>query len=238
MGAEQLKRFLVEVQGEEEGATTKVEVQAIIDSVLRDSKHQIRFSKKGGGSLGLDGFFRYLFEEANPPISPSLGVHHDMTAPLSHYFIYTSHNTYLTGNQLNSDCSDVPIIEALKRGMVTQIFGDLLFYPMLDGMEEFPSPEQLKMQIILSTKPPKEYRETKITTDKGSGSINAKEDEEEDWGKEVPYLKSHLDNEDRNDRDGSEHIHDEEDHDDDDPTSNKSTAPEYKRLITIHDGTA
>ncbi|KAK1322576.1 Phosphoinositide phospholipase C 4 [Acorus calamus] len=89
----------------------------------------------------------------------------------------------------------------------------MLFYPKSDGIEEFPSPEELKMRIILSTKPPKEYHESKITTDKGSG----------------------LDNEDKNDRDRREHIHDEEDHDDD-PTSNQSTAPEYKRLITIHAG--
>lgn len=40
-----------------------------------------------------------------------------MNAPLSHYFVYTGHNSYLTGNQLSSDCSDVPIIKALQRGV-------------------------------------------------------------------------------------------------------------------------
>lgn len=40
-----------------------------------------------------------------------------MTAPLAHYFLFTGHNSYLTGNQLNSDSSTVPIINALKRGV-------------------------------------------------------------------------------------------------------------------------
>jgi phosphatidylinositol phospholipase C, delta len=44
-------------------------------------------------------------------------VHHDMKAPLSHYFMYTGHNSFLTGNQFTSESSDKPIIEALKQGV-------------------------------------------------------------------------------------------------------------------------
>ncbi|KAG8490434.1 hypothetical protein CXB51_013641 [Gossypium anomalum] len=104
MSIDGLHRFLVEFQKEDKA--TREDAQKIVDSV----KH---FHRKG---LNLEGFFKYLFGDINPPLA-SLGVHHDMNAPLSHYFIHTGHNSYLTGNQLSSDCSDVPIINALKRGV-------------------------------------------------------------------------------------------------------------------------
>jgi len=40
-----------------------------------------------------------------------------MNAPLAHYYMYTGHNSYLTGNQLSSDSSSEPIVKALKKGV-------------------------------------------------------------------------------------------------------------------------
>ncbi|KAL2227420.1 phosphoinositide phospholipase C 2-like [Sesamum indicum] len=108
MSVDQLRRFLVEVQGEENA--TLEDAQSLMDSL----KHLNIFHRRG---FNLETFFKYLFGDVNPPLNPKLGVHHDMNAPLSHYFIYTGHNSYLTGNQLSSDCSDVPIINALHRGV-------------------------------------------------------------------------------------------------------------------------
>ena len=45
--------------------------------------------------------------------------------------------------------------------MVTQTFGIMLYYPESDCLSQFPSPESLKQRIIISTKPPIEYLESK-----------------------------------------------------------------------------
>ncbi|KAF8402649.1 hypothetical protein HHK36_010738 [Tetracentron sinense] len=294
MTVDHLHRFLIEVQGQDKA--TVEEAQAIIDNL----KHLI-FHRKG---LNLESFFSYLFGDFNTPLSSSPEVHHDMTAPLSHYFIYTGHNSYLTGNQLSSDCSDVPIINALQRGvrvieldmwpnstkdsvdilhgrtlttpvelikclrsikdhafsvseypvvitledhltpdlqakvaeMVTQTFGDMLFSPGSECLEEFPSPESLKKRVIISTKPPKEYLETKSIKEKEDDSKKANDSAEEGaWGNEVPELKAELEADDKKDPDVEENNQDEEDlHDD--HKSQQNAAPEYKHLIAIHAG--
>ncbi|KAE9614998.1 hypothetical protein Lal_00048216 [Lupinus albus] len=124
ISAEKLRWFLVDHQGEMECTTQDSE--CIIDNVLRSLKRNqeketdsaVMFESDNGVHQGLtlDDFFHFLFlDDFNGPLKSQ--VHHDMNAPLSHYFIYTGHNSYLTGNQLSSDCSDVPIIKALQRGV-------------------------------------------------------------------------------------------------------------------------
>ncbi|KAE8689614.1 Phosphoinositide phospholipase C 6 [Hibiscus syriacus] len=223
MSADQLRRFLAVHQND---VNTRVDdAQHIIEQVM-SKRHPL--TKVVRNTLSLDDFFYFMFsDDLNGPIRTQ--VHHDMTAPLSHYYIYTGHNSYLTGNQLSSDCSEVPIIKALQSGvrvieldlwpsssnteiyvlhgrtltspvsliqclvsireyafvsspypvvitledhltpelqakaaeMINQTFESLLNYPDTDCLTEFPSPESLKYRIMISTKPPKEYLDSR-----------------------------------------------------------------------------
>lgn len=68
MGLDQLRRFLVEVQREENA--TLEDAQAIMDD-LKELKHINKFHRRG---LNLEGFFKYLIGDVNPPLNPKLGV--------------------------------------------------------------------------------------------------------------------------------------------------------------------
>lgn len=281
MNAAQLRRFLVEYQAEE--GCSDSDASQILNEIRR------RRNLEDDQYLCVEDFFYFLLfaDDLNGPIKKE--VHHDMTAPLQHYFIYTGHNSYLTGNQLSSDCSDEPIIKALQRGvkvieldlwpnsdeddidvlhgrtlttpvplikclksinehafakspyaviitledhltpdlqtkvakMVIEVFGEKLYQPDNEHIDEFPSPEELKGKIILSTKPPEEYLKAKQSKDnKGKDSKLGKDSSED----EMPE-----------DSDGDQ---DDEDSDNDVSSAQPTQAgvPEYKRLIAIRAG--
>ncbi|XP_021891804.1 phosphoinositide phospholipase C 1-like isoform X2 [Carica papaya] len=108
MSIDDIHRFLVEVQGERDDAEKKEKAQEIFDKF----RHHV-FHRKG---LNLDAFSSYLLSDDNSPLLPPQ-VHHPMDKPLAHYFMYTGHNSYLTGNQFCSRSSTEPIIKALRSGV-------------------------------------------------------------------------------------------------------------------------
>ncbi|MEQ2174973.1 1-phosphatidylinositol 4,5-bisphosphate phosphodiesterase beta-4 [Goodea atripinnis] len=61
---------------------------------------------KEKGCMSSDGFCRYLMSDENAPVFlDRLELYQDMDQPLAHYFISSSHNTYLTGRQFGGKSS-------------------------------------------------------------------------------------------------------------------------------------
>uniref|UniRef100_A0A673TKA6 Phosphoinositide phospholipase C n=1 Tax=Suricata suricatta TaxID=37032 RepID=A0A673TKA6_SURSU len=76
------------------------QVQVLIE------KYEPNDSLAKKGQISVDGFMRYLSGEENGVVSPEkLDLNEDMSQPLSHYFINSSHNTYLTAGQLAGNSS-------------------------------------------------------------------------------------------------------------------------------------
>jgi hypothetical protein len=74
---------------------------------LAQEQHEsTQFIKEVGQSteemISFYDFSLYILDENNNPAA-SIGLF-DENLPLSDYYCYSSHNTYLSGNQLTSDC--------------------------------------------------------------------------------------------------------------------------------------
>ncbi|KFV63521.1 1-phosphatidylinositol 4,5-bisphosphate phosphodiesterase eta-2, partial [Dryobates pubescens] len=95
LDAEDLRRFL-----EIEQKMTNVTEEHCLEII---SKFEPCLENKKEGALGIDGFTNYMRSPAGDIFNPEhYQVNQDMSYPLSHYFITSSHNTYLMGDQLMS----------------------------------------------------------------------------------------------------------------------------------------
>ncbi|KAK1835248.1 PLC-like phosphodiesterase [Podospora conica] len=72
---------------------------------------------RAGGAWGFDDFCRYMASSVTNAVAPpSPQAPADLAWSLSNYFVSSSHNTYLTGNQLYSDSSADAYKNVLLRG--------------------------------------------------------------------------------------------------------------------------
>ncbi|XP_063017963.1 1-phosphatidylinositol 4,5-bisphosphate phosphodiesterase delta-4 isoform X2 [Melospiza melodia melodia] len=105
----ELTDFLREEQLEDEG--TEELAMELID------KYEPSETARSRHVLSADGFLMYLCSLEGSIFNPQhRGLWQDMSQPLCHYFISSSHNTYLIEDQLRGHSSIEGYIRALKRG--------------------------------------------------------------------------------------------------------------------------
>ncbi|XP_078466464.1 1-phosphatidylinositol 4,5-bisphosphate phosphodiesterase eta-2-like [Lampetra planeri] len=104
-----LARFMTEEQ--KVPGVTRAMCLEIIDSVEPDAENRRH------GCLSLEGLTAYLCGPAGDAVDPAHGsVHQDMGLPLTRYCIASSHNTYLTGDQVTSRACADSYASALRAG--------------------------------------------------------------------------------------------------------------------------
>ncbi|NWR57822.1 PLCD3 phosphodiesterase, partial [Bucorvus abyssinicus] len=107
LSAEELRDFLRD-QGEE---ATLRQARAVIQA------HELNEKARQQDLMMLDGFMMYLLSAAGDILNQEhTKVHQDMSQPLCHYFISSSHNTYLTRNQIGGTSSTEAYVRALMAG--------------------------------------------------------------------------------------------------------------------------
>lgn len=94
-------RFLVNVQQ-----------FSTIDPMI--AKLHVKYAEPGLELVTLDGFNAFLLSSDNAPIRDD--SQQDMSRPLCEYYISSSHNTYLVGNQIRGQSTVEGYIRALQQG--------------------------------------------------------------------------------------------------------------------------
>uniref|UniRef100_A0A8C4E5J0 Phosphoinositide phospholipase C n=1 Tax=Dicentrarchus labrax TaxID=13489 RepID=A0A8C4E5J0_DICLA len=107
MSVRDLQTFLLNEQRE---PATIEDAQKLIEKYELDEK------AKQNKRMSKDGFLMYLHQEDGSILNPAhKHVYQDMHQPLNHYYISSSHNTYLMEDQLKGPSSTEAYIKALMK---------------------------------------------------------------------------------------------------------------------------
>ncbi|KAM6971193.1 1-phosphatidylinositol 4,5-bisphosphate phosphodiesterase delta-1a isoform 2-T2 [Tautogolabrus adspersus] len=107
MSARDLQNFLLNEQRE----------QASMEDALKlIEKYEVDETAKQKNRMTKDGFLMYLHHEDGSIFNPAhKDVYQDMNQPLNHYYMSSSHNTYLMEDQLKGPSSTEAYIKALMK---------------------------------------------------------------------------------------------------------------------------
>ncbi|XP_060519361.1 1-phosphatidylinositol 4,5-bisphosphate phosphodiesterase gamma-1 isoform X2 [Cylas formicarius] len=108
---QEFESFLVKEQEDPLGNDPR-SVSQLIYNFLGDPLQEVQEP-----SFTTSEFLDFLFSKQNDLWDPTKNnVYHDMSRPLSHYWIASSHNTYLTGDQFSSESSVEAYVRCLRMG--------------------------------------------------------------------------------------------------------------------------
>ncbi|KAF7544708.1 hypothetical protein G7Z17_g9734 [Cylindrodendrum hubeiense] len=93
---------------------SNAQIRSFVESTQRQGPSPALDELLAHDNLTLDGFLTWMKSRQTAATTPPKAE--DLSWPLSSYFVSSSHNTYLTGNQLSSDSSTKPYTDTLLRG--------------------------------------------------------------------------------------------------------------------------
>ncbi|KAH0490572.1 hypothetical protein TgHK011_002034 [Trichoderma gracile] len=117
---EQIRVFIQKVQGSSSSSSSSSSDDVVSAEALAQLLGRTTSSAAADDAanvveeLDLDGFLAYMTSSHSSIVLPA--ADEDFSWPLASYFISSSHNTYLTGNQLSSDSTTGAYTNVLLRG--------------------------------------------------------------------------------------------------------------------------